>query len=118
MPRYPVNHAQRIRLVVVGPEHHLERRRDRGDDERRDQSRAESSDDDRSVRQRVGRPQHEDVQEKDEKERRGDRVRETDRRHDRREHGIEQADHQGSERVTPPRSALTRISLSLAHQSS
>ncbi len=99
--RDPLDHPDRVRVVVVRAQDDLEHDRDRRDEEGGEDCRSDSADVDR-VRERAGREHGERVEEEDEEERRRDRVREAERGDDGSDHGVDEADDdRGSERGPP-----------------
>ena len=100
--------AQRVRVVVVRPEDHLEEDAHGGDQERRQQRPAEVVDHEGVVQQIRRELENEGVEDQDEHEAEREHERETQRGEQRREQRVQHGDHGGhGERAAVPRDVDT-----------
>ena len=99
-PGDPLDHAQRVGVVVVRPEDDVEHDRHRRRDERDAERRPERVDREVAVRDAVRGEQHQRVEDEDEQEPDDEHQRQPQRRDDRRQDRVEDRDHRrGDERA-------------------
>ena len=95
--RDPLDHTQRVRVVVVGPEQDVQHDRDGGGDERGQESPPEAVHLDRVVRERGRSEEHERIEDEDDEEAENECQRQLDRCDDRQDQGVQDGDDEGDE---------------------
>ncbi len=96
-PGDALDDPERVGVVVVGPQHHLQGDGHGGDDEAGEERRQERVDPEGVLGEPGGEQQDGGVAEEDEQEAQGDGVREAQRGDERREQGVEQGDESRGE---------------------
>ena len=96
--RDPLDHAERVLVVVVGPDQDLEDERDRGHDQRGEQRVAEGVHGDQARQQRVGDQDRDGIGGEYEQEAEQERERQPERRDHGRQEGVDDGDGRSDEK--------------------
>ena len=100
-PGDPLDHPERVRVVVVRPEDHVEHDANRRRDERDPERRPEGVDREVAVGDRVRREQHQRVEHEHEHEPDEQHQRQPQRRDERGQHRVQDRDHRRGEESAP-----------------